>query len=210
MEVEIYDLTEIALDANTGTFEPEKDEEALALIAELGLNGQDEINTIENCDDEEATIIRNHYGKVNYEQQIVIRGLFSENAKVGDYKDAPIPLRILKEIKFAQDMFKSLYIFYAPPCEVIDPILVGHNYNSMYNPLSQIEHFHLIARWGDALAPWSDLFKDAEAKLCLTIEGKIKGIISNCNTQLIRIAAGEVPEGKKLIDDPTVHGLPFN
>lgn len=203
MLTEIYDLTEQTIDEN-GLIIKEDDPEALALIEELGLKGQRQLNA--GPDDEE--IERNHYGKLSYEQQVIIYYLFPKIYKLENYNDAPIPLRILKEIKFCKDMFKDLYVCYAPPCDILDPILIGHNHCSIYEPKNQLEHFHIIARWGDALKPWNELFKDAIAKASLEFHSELKSIIAQCKSSLAQLDEGATP--KSLMREPSIQGLPFD
>lgn len=214
MEVEIYDQTEMGIDI-TGEVRQESDPEALALIEQLGLEGQQKINTSASSAGEEdpADAFRNHYQLCTAEQQMVIMEFFQKHKSVQEYDNGPIPLRVLKEVAFIKEHFGTVEVFYAPPAEIVDPIIIAHPEPEVFRwgaSANRLASSFMICRWGDALAPWSDLYRDAVASRMLKMENKLKGIIGKCNAQLQRLQAGEAPEHRELVDDlPRTFSMPF-
>lgn len=214
MEIEVYDKTEQTVN-DAGQLVAETDAEALALIEQLGLTGQQERNTsaLNKVDEvsEKQIHWRNHYDLITAEQQMVLIELFPEVCKVENYKNGPIPVRILKEISFIKDHFAFVYVCYAPPAELVDPVLIAVNEEIGYwNKARMLTKCNLIARWGDALKPWAELYEDAVASRCLKMENKIKGTIAAMQSQLVRLQGGEIPEHSALINDlPRTNYMPF-
>lgn len=86
MQVETYEVTE--LDA-TGELECEAD--AVALIEELGLAGQQELITGRG-----KTKQRMPYRKMTAEEFRVYNTIFGQKVNIRTYSDEPIPLRVLQ------------------------------------------------------------------------------------------------------------------
>jgi hypothetical protein len=149
--VETYDMLE--LDIN---LEVESDPEAVAIIEEMGLTGQQDLVN--------DTGGRQPYNRLTADQLIICATLFPSRARLSDYKEGPIPYRVLKEAQVAKKHFKFLYVFYDTPAEIKDPVLVGAHseiYSWSDNPTRDYAEAHLIARWGDALESWGDLMAKA-------------------------------------------------
>lgn len=191
VQIEIYDQRELTEDG-----EAQVDTEAIKLIEDLGLEGQQAL-----VNPSMETVCR--YNKLTREQAFTIRMLFSAHALVKDYNQGPIPVRVLKEIRFAKDHFKDLYILFAPPAEVIDPILVGFNGSYFAGSIGESS---LIARWGDALKPWSELFNFAMLKHKEKLRRKLGNFISRCQSQLSLLDTCE----PSIINEPTLYNLPFD
>lgn len=155
IQVEIYDEREL----NPATLTREDDAEALAIIAELGLSKQ----THEDG-------VRIAYPKPTVDQSFTMSVLFPQKSKLEDYDAGTIPLRVLKELRSyrAEHPDHRLYVLHAPPAVVRDPVLIAcDNVNAWNDGPSQCR---MIARWGDALAPWGELLGEAKK-----IHGKVVG-----------------------------------
>lgn len=149
MQVEIYDERELNI---TGC-EPEP--EALAIIEELGLKRQ----LTESGE-------RMPYPKPTQEQIFVMKILFGQCTEIKNYDAGVIPYRILKEIKsyIGENPNHGLYIYHAP-IAIDDPILISiPDKNYSWYAREQPEQWRLIARWGDALLPWDELYNKAVAR----------------------------------------------
>ena len=154
MQVETYECQETAS-------EPiEASEEAIRIITELGLEGQQELLTPVR---ENKPVGRNPYPEANAEQIFVFRVLCPKSYTVKKYNRTPIPLRVLQVAAHAisLEMFKEVVVWDATDPAEKDPVLVG----TMKNPArSWDDKFFLLARWGDVLESWPILLKRALEK----------------------------------------------
>ncbi len=213
MAVEIYDQREIVVDGEL-QIRLEDDERALALIDEMGLTGQQQINTPSSgamitIDSDEP--VRNGFEKVSRMQQIVINNLFPTHCEIEKYDNGCIPLRVLETARECRKLFTYVYVCYAPPAELVDPILVAVNKEWSTWSSSVGKDAFMIARWGDALMSWVDLFAEAKAKKCLEIEEALTDMVAAAKYQLQRIKGGAVPEDESLDGSvPSFHYMPFS
>ena len=146
MQVETYEFGEVAADG-----EPlEHDDESLQLIEQLGLEGQRKL--IAGAGDEATRI---PYRKMTKEESLVYEQLFTRKTPINDYADEPLPLRVLQVAAHAHDIFDSVVVWHEPNADINDPILVGLKEEEIVT-----EQF-ILARWGAALAPFSELKKAA-------------------------------------------------
>ncbi len=81
--------------------EVECDAEAIALIEELGLEGQRKL--INKTGDAPA---RNPYRKMSIQERFAFRALMPKHVALDKYSDGPIPLRVLQVAAHAKGMFK--------------------------------------------------------------------------------------------------------
>lgn len=151
MQVETYEQTEV-----TSEGVQENDAECVKLIEQLGLNGQ----RLLILNDSGGPVIM-PYRKVTAEEHLVYGLLFPSTTTVEEYALGPIPLRVLQVIAHARDLFAHLLVWH-PQDVRKDPVLVGLQSQHPY-PTSthKREESFLLARWGEALRPFSDLKKDA-------------------------------------------------
>lgn len=136
MQVESYEQTE-EYDG-----EPEDRDEAFALTVELGLNGQGRFFSPSDGD--------MPFRKMTDEEYRVYEAVLGAECELKDYKDDPIPVRILQIAAKAQPHFKELRVMYAPNAD--DPVLYGRT--------EKYEKF-IIARWGSALKSFGELRVEA-------------------------------------------------
>lgn len=194
MDVEIYNEREL-----DSSLLPECDDESLDLISELGLQTMESGAPIS-------------YPIVTKEQQMVIRTMFSSCKEISEYNAGRIPLRVLKEIKKYRDENPDhhLVIFYEPELVIEDPILLAFEPGTSREYSWKMLHGNprLIARWGNALAPWADLFKAAARKKAEHVKRLLLRARSEIDASLDLI--NETGEWHS-IEEPMFHntGVPF-
>jgi hypothetical protein len=130
----------------------EQSAEALALIEQLGLNGQKQTATTE---------VRFPYRVMTDDEAFVYSQLCPEQTPVEEYSNGPIPLEVLKTIAYARslkdDRIAYLEVWSASSKLVKDPVLIGRK--SRYQGA-----IYILARWGEELLPLEVLIPDAEVK----------------------------------------------
>jgi len=97
--------------------------------------------------------IRFPYRKITKQEHAVYSTICPVHCLVKDYKDSPIPLRVLEVASLADEYFKELYVMY-PEVYEKDPILIGCTtgwYGDKY----------ILARWGEELDEFPFLLKKA-------------------------------------------------
>lgn len=169
MIVETYEVDEATTDGRD-SFEIEA--EALALIEKLGLHGQQELTA--GAEDDETVRTRVPYQTMTAEERAVYRIIFPAATSVESYKAGPIPLRVLQVVAHARTMFERLVIWH-PQDKQPDPVLVGIN-GPEYGP----HEIFLLARWGDALAPFDELRERARSVVTRRFTSKAKQVIAEC------------------------------
>jgi hypothetical protein len=200
MKVETYEV--ISLDEIDGTVVNEVvDEEALLLIDQLNLTGQQSLVKDVVVDDE-VVVKRNPYRKMTGEEAAIFNTLLPRHVKLTDYNDGPIPLRVLQVAAHAKELFDELQVYCPSDPRAPDPLLVGIMGGRSYadNPLSGGEIF-LLARWGEILEPLDDLRKKARviivAKVRATLaanKGKIAQLEASLGEQVDSfLLTGEQP-----------------
>ena len=177
MKVETYALEDIKLET------PAQSNEAIALCEELGMKGQ--IKLIVKNDSGDA-IARFPYRLITDEERFVFKVLCPESSSLAEYRNEPVPVEVLREIKRAREAgIDSFEIWSASSRLVKDPVVVGRKAGA---PSWSSEQY-LIARWGDELLPLEVLLPDAVKKFNDERLGKLKSMLIQIQTA---IAAGPV------------------
>lgn len=147
MQVETYEIEE-----QDETTAPEAiEEEAKALVEELGLSGQQSL-THTHAD---GVTERVPYPKMTQEEAVVYRTLFPTETPVEKYEGGIIPVRVLQVVKHCRDLGLTLVVWHSPQYQP-DPVLVGKlGTNTLFR----------LARWGSALAPYKKLLGEARESL---------------------------------------------
>ena len=147
MQIETYEVAEVEEQTI------ENNEESLALIASLGLSGQQTL-----INPEKTTTFP--YRKMTKEEGVIYDILLPLHCKVEDYKEEQIPLRVLQVLSHAKSLefFDSFNIMYPENADVKDPVLYG-NKKDGYN-----ESRFILARWGEVLQSIPELTKIAMKK----------------------------------------------
>lgn len=172
MEIQTYEVTEATTEGRD-SFEIE--EAAKALIEELGLEGQQEL--LREPDDSGVST-RIPYQKMTATERAVYSTLYPQRDSPEKYSSGPIPLRVLQVVAHARTLFDHLEIW-GPAEYDPDPVLVGIN-GSTYNPTDVF----LLARWGDALAPFDELRERAHAEIERKFTAKAEEVIQECQAFL--------------------------
>lgn len=170
----------------------EQSEEALRIINDLGLTGQQpKSNTT-------GTIVRFPYRLMTDEELFVYSILCPQKSDLRFYDLSPIPLEVLKTAAYAKSLqdprIQYLEIWSAVSQKVKDPVLVGkkETYSS-----SQL---YILARWGEELLPLDVLMPDAVKKWYTTRNDKLNQILAEVKLAL----ATPVPQGL-----PERTGMPY-
>lgn len=151
MQVETYECQET-------TSEPiEATEEAVALIEQLGLEGQSALLGKGTTD----VPSRVPYPEATAEQMRVFETLCPSRIKASQYRRGPIPLRVLQVLAHAQSLgfFEEFMVWDRESQEVVDPVLVGVVKTSQY--IWENKH-HILARWGEHLDEWPAMVRAAK------------------------------------------------
>lgn len=151
MEVETYECSE------TATETIEASEEALAIVEQLGMEGQKGL-FCQRVEDESAR--RCPYSEGTAEQIRVFSLLCPMRFTLATYSRCPIPLRVLQVAAHATSLgiFDRLEIWDHPSQNTQDPILVAHTL-PQYQSGNKI---HLLARWGETLDEWPAMVRIAK------------------------------------------------
>ncbi len=152
MKIETYEIER----ADDETLNAIHDGEAKQLIETLGLPGQEKFY---NPDSLESV----PYRKMTKMEGLVFQLLCPQVAKIENYKDGIIPLRVLQVYQHAKslDFFdKGFVIWYPESADIKDPFLIGHKTGDP----SHITEQYILARWGEEL--WTfDKMKECAEKL---------------------------------------------
>lgn len=151
MQVETYECEETAAETI------EASEEALALVEELGLDGQKTLLCPPKAGD---TARRCPYPEATVEQIRVFSLVCPIRFALTLYSRCPMPLRVLQVASHATALgiFDRLEIWDHPSQDTKDPILVAHT-RPQYQSDNKI---HFLARWGDTLDEWPALVRIAK------------------------------------------------
>jgi hypothetical protein len=198
MQVEIFDQREV-----DGEMKVECNEEALALIAELGLKGQVTENKKRIC-----------YPTPNREQILALEGLFPAATLVQDYAADCIPIRVLKEIRTYREENPNhvLVVRHAAPAILKDPVLIAYcnegnrNYDWYAKDRcgnGEWRDFRIIARWGDALQSWTKMAEKGLQAITQEYAQALTQINAQIEMQRAFFRAGGVVETARMM--PSIH-----
>lgn len=144
MLVETFEVTEVDADGNV-----ECDAEALELIEQLGLAGQQKLLT--KSDDGKDT--RCPYRKMTLEERLVYTTICPKDSELRSFSDSAIPVRVLQVAAHAVGLFEEIRVWSARTADIKDPVLVGKNKGSD----GYTYEFFMLARWGEVLEPFDKL-----------------------------------------------------
>lgn len=171
MEIETYEIEE-----QVGGTTPELEAEAIGMIEQLGLKGQQKLITPAPDGGKE----RIQYPVMTKIEVAVYEALFPQKTQVQDYEAGIIPVRIMQVIAHAREQFDDVYIWHKKVHDP-DPILVA----TSKDPKEKwIIRSFLLARWGDALMQFGELEKEARALLERTYRAKFEKSISTAKIKL--------------------------
>lgn len=182
MQIETYEIEEIK---NSEASSMAADSFAIELCEKLGLVGQQKLWNPETGD-------RIQFPRITKLQSLVYETLFPQKAKVQAFETEVIPLRVLEVLEKAKQsgMFIRFDVWHNPTRKE-DPILVAHtgtpNPQSWDANYATITGTFLVARWGEALAPFADLCKEAKSHWIAARKAKLKREVHDRNGQLERL-----------------------
>jgi hypothetical protein len=178
MIVETYEVNEVAGDGSTDAL----DEQAVALAEKLGLAGQQKL--VAKRGDGARMVIP--YNQMTTEEERVYRVLFPQHTDARTFDAGPIPLRVLQVIAWAQEHgspFARLQVWHKDVGRAKeDPLLVGITEGWPARSF-------LLARWGDALAPYHELAKEAARVALASLNGHIARLRSELTMLEARAAS---------------------
>lgn len=196
MQVETYETVE--RDENGQIMD--MPEEALAIIEELGLEGQRKFLRATGEDGNIQTI---PYRRMTKDEAAVYGTLMPKRSDIESYNAGQIPIRVLEVVKECKPMFKKLVIWY-PETEADlrkDPILVGVNERTtVYYPGEKNEWTHredenyLLARWGEELLPLEQLAAKAGGRAKRAVLSALKSIEAQVRERIAMYSAVEDSE----------------
>ena len=162
IQVETYEVTEGVPSGEMEALALEG--EAQLLIESLGLSGQKQLFSKDGDGS-----IHHPYRAMTKEEHTVFSALFPHTSDVNDYKDGPIPLRVLQIIAHVRELdhpdMQYIGVMH-PPKFVDDPILFAQKTN--YSGTRFI-----LARWGYALKPFDELKESAIKKKAAIAKGEL-------------------------------------
>jgi hypothetical protein len=183
MQVETFECSEVSA-------EPiEACEEALAIIASLGLSGQEALTAKQD----EKPQTRCPYREITKEETFVYGVLCPEQTKLKDYKASPIPLRVLQIAAHAVSLniFEELHVWDRASVVVKDPVLVAIR----KHPTRSWERTtFILARWGETLETFSVLLQRALEMKRTQVLGRLESVTSKAKMLLDNIDSLEASE----------------
>lgn len=178
-EVEPVDQNEIQHLAAEG--------EALELIESLELEGQKSL-----VNEDTGTILP--YRFITAQERFVFKTLFPQECKIQNYKDGPIPLRVLQVAAHVKSLKRDdmtyLQVWY-PRQGIDDPVLIAR-------PDYYKDPIYLIARWGQALLDFDELLAKAIKEQKAIVKSKLeaaKGEIDSLLSRIDSFVEGKAAEG---------------
>ena len=143
------------------------DAESIALIEQLGLEGQKSLTNQE-------TLTREPYREMTALEFYIWRSVCPETTKLQSYSLSPIPLRVLQVAAYAKELgvYQRLEVWH-PRKVVDDPLLVGLKHGNEYTSKRD-----LIARWGETLIPFETLIEQAKKNFTVELTAAIQEIES--------------------------------
>lgn len=150
MRVETFECVETASEPIEAT------EEAIALIEEMGLTGQQSLLSQGATD---KPVSRCPYREIRQDERFVYKTLCPKATEIKRYDAAPIPLRVLQIAAHAKSLglFKRIIVWSQEEFEEKDPVLVActDEYDFSGNKT------YILARWGEELETFATLVKRA-------------------------------------------------
>jgi len=172
MQVETFECQETAS-------EPlECSEEAIKIIGDLGLSGQQKL--ISKRESETKQVERCPYRQIRGDERFVYHQLCPRETDLKSFSECPVPLRVLQVIAHAESLglFKLFRVWSAEGA-VKDPVVLAYEEEETYKS-SNVPY--ILARWGEELDEWAILVEKAVAKwrekaiaALVKIQSQVKG-----------------------------------
>ena len=179
MHVETYEIEEFTTDTCKPAVEVEA--QALQLIEELGLPGQQELVT-KTTEEDPGT--RNPYPRMTKGEKAVYETICGATSLIEDYEAGIFPLRVLQVIAHARPLFTGLEVWH-PEVQDPDPVLVGFTHPE---GKSYAKKYYLLARWGAELVPFEELAVKAAEIIRNKWEAHCRDKMAECEAFVARLA----------------------
>ena len=187
MQVETFECSEVAA-------EPiEACEEALSIIEQLGLTGQQELT----AKPAGKLASRMPYREITKDELFVYGVLCPEKTELERYRSSPIPLRVLQIAAHAHSigMFERLEVWDRASVMVKDPVIVGITRNK---ERTWERTTYILARWGETLETFHVLMQRALQDKRAQVMTRLASVTSKAKMLLDNI---ESLETKELIEN---------
>jgi hypothetical protein len=175
----------------------EVSDEAIRLIDQLGLGGQQKL--IRRADSNGEQKARSPYRRMTDDEKTVYEFLCPEKTTLEKFEAESIPLRVLQVAAHAHSlgMFTRLEVWSRKAAEVKDPVLVGVVQDATYH--WQLNYF-ILARWGEELEEWPALvaqtlrrWKEEAKQALFGIVAQAKADVETIDTATLKAVAGGMP-----------------
>lgn len=170
MQVETYEVTELTTNNEEA---PLLDDESLALIEQLGLEGQRSFIAERQVGEDDSVKTLNPYRLATKEEFNVFKACFPVETPLQDYESGLIPLRVLQVAAHARTVLPQgtkLVVWHPEDSTVRDPILLGRH------EVRYDRKYYLLARWGEALDELGALKMVARRKLKASLTQQVRRI----------------------------------
>jgi len=186
MRVETYECQETAAEPIEAT------EEAIALMDELGLEGQQKLVSV----DENKQPRRCPYSEATEEQMFIMNYVVPKIVKIESYNSGPIPLRVLQVVSRAKSIgMEDIVVRCKNTQQVDDPIVTGTMH---LDPDSAwMTTTFLLARWGEELTSWTKLGQIALAGYKVQFKQKLAKIKQVIIVDEAALAHVDLPSASK-------------
>lgn len=167
-------------------------EEAIALMNELGMDGQKSLVT---KNEKTGRDQRAPYREMTKDEAFVYGVLCPKQYHIKEYSRTPIPLRVLQIAAHANSLgiYKRLEVWDVEDAVEKDPVLVGVSEHPVHK--WQDQNF-ILARWGEVLEPFVVLLRRAVEKK----REQFRSVV--CNLQ--KIAAAELTVIESMTDEEMI------
>jgi hypothetical protein len=175
MQVETYEAISLDVQGDGTVVNELVSEEALSLIEALGLEGQRQLVAVKSVDGEEVQT-RNPYRRMTAEEMAIYSTLMPNRVRLAEYRDGPIPLRVMQVAAHATSLnfFDKIEVWCPEPGQK-DPVLVGIHKSDGW----RVEEY-ILARWGDVLESL-DVLREKAAPI---IRDRVRGAIADARGQI--------------------------
>lgn len=188
VKVESFECHETAAEPIEAT------EEAVAILESLGLKGQKELLST----DKHEVVRRCPYRQMTIDERFVYKVLCPREYTLADYKNSPIPLRVLQIAAHAHGtgLFDRLMVWDKGTAAEKDPVLIGVEKDKKE---TWRENFYILARWGEELEAFVVMLKRA-------LDGKRQSLKDQAKSAFVK-AKGEVENVANMTDEDIMrHG----
>ena len=190
MDVETYEAIETTIDGI------ETSDEAIALIEQLGLEGQKSLLV----KDEDGNEDRIPYRQMTRQEKRIYEFICPSKTELSKYSESPIPVRVMQVAAHAQQYFDHLMVWH-PEGNIKDPVLVGIKGSQWSGEI------FILARWGECLDSLDNLAKLA-CNICKAkYITKLEEIMAEAKEKIAEYKA-MTPEGftyKSSLNSPSLY-----